>query len=172
MTGVEMRRLLDDLADYRPQRQAIDKGMRASEKVVIEFPFPGRERSVPRCCRVGTDGRQCELPATHGDQCLRHFRWFALYQSMHALPLPEDPLSLQEMLAYTVDMVLSKRTTADEARAVAELCRIMEKNLERCDRQLKSMAEAAKRRPRVIRLASEPKQGQEAATPASVQPQP
>jgi len=71
-----------------------------------------------------------------------------------------------------VDMVLSKRTTADEARAVAELCRIMEKNLERCDRQLKGMAEAAKSRPRVIRLASEPKQGQEAPTPTSVQPQP
>ncbi|MFI5108378.1 MAG: hypothetical protein ACHP78_06000, partial [Terriglobales bacterium] len=55
------------------------------------------------------------------------------------LPLPKDALSLQEVLAYTVDMVLSKRTTGDEARAIAELCRIMEKNLARCERELDAM---------------------------------
>lgn len=49
---------------------------------------------------------------------------------MYALPLPEDGLSLREVLAYTVDMVLAKRTTADEARGIGEPCRVMEKNME------------------------------------------
>lgn len=35
-----------------------------------------------------------------------------------------------EVLAYTVDMVLAKRTTADEARGIGEPCRVMEKNME------------------------------------------
>jgi hypothetical protein len=61
---------------------------------------------------------------------------------MYALPLPEDGLSLQEVLAYTVDMVLAKRNTADEARGIAEPCRVMKKNMERCDRELEAMARA------------------------------
>jgi len=63
-----------------------------------------------------------------------------LHVSVCALPLPEDALSLQETLGRAVDMVLSKRITAQEARAVAELCRIMEKNLARCELELEEMA--------------------------------
>jgi hypothetical protein len=140
MTGAERRQLAEHFTAYKPQREAIDRATRA-KPVVIEIPFGERaaEPNVRRCGRLHTDGRQCELPATEGDQCLRHFRWHALYTSMHGLPLPEDALSLQEVLAYTVDMVLSKRTTADEARAIAELCRVMEKNMARCERELEAM---------------------------------
>ena len=63
-----------------------------------------------------------------------------MHVSVCALPLPEDALSPQETLARAVDMVLSKQITTHEARAVAELCRIMEKNLARCELQLEEMA--------------------------------
>jgi len=141
MTGAERRQLAEQFAAHKPAREAVNEATRA-KPVIIEIPFAGRqaEPSAPRCRRLHTDGRQCELPAMEGYQeCLRHFRWHTLYVSMHALPLPEDALSLQEVLAYTVDMVLSKRTTGDEARAIAELCRIMEKNLARCEGELEEM---------------------------------
>jgi hypothetical protein len=168
MTSEERQRLAQDLAESRAQREAIKQATRA-EPIVIDFPFPGREpaRSQPRCCRLGTDGRQCESPATHGDQCLRHYRWFTLYSCLQGLPLPEDPLSLQEVLEYTVEMVLSKRTTADEARAIAELCHIMEKNLAHCEQQLDRMADAARPKGRVTRLAAEPHPAPNSATLAS-----
>jgi hypothetical protein len=74
------------------------------------------------------------------EECLRHFRWHSLHMSVCALPLPEDALSLQETMGHVVDLVLSHRISADEARAVAELCRVMEKNLARCERELEEMA--------------------------------
>jgi len=141
MTVAERRRLTEDFEAYRANRKAVDLATRA-KPVMVEIPFErAAEPNVHRCCRRHTDGRQCEVPAMEGyDECLRHFRWHTLYTSMHALPLPEDALSLQEVLAYTVDMVLSKRATGDEARAIAELCRIMEKNLARCERELDAIA--------------------------------
>ena len=114
-----------------------------AKSVVVEIPFAKFEPApeVRRCRRLRSDGRPCELPAMEGyEECLRHFRWHSLHLSVHALPLPEDALSLQETLGRAVDMVLSKRITAHEARAVAELCRIMEKNLARCERQLEGVA--------------------------------
>jgi hypothetical protein len=132
MTPAERRRWVELSDAPKPTREAIDRATQV-KPLVIEIPF-AEPAAVP-------DGRQCELPATDaGKECLRHFRWHALYTSLHALPLPEDALSLQEVLAYTVDMVLSKRTTADEVRAIAELCRVMEKNLVRCERELDAMA--------------------------------
>jgi len=142
MSPAERRRWVELSEALKPTREAIDRATQV-KPVVIEIPF-AELAPVPderRCCRLHTDGRQCELPAMDGGkECLRHFRWHTLYTSLHALPLPEDALSLQEVLAYTVDMVLSKRTTADEAHAIAELCRVMEKNLARCERELDALA--------------------------------
>jgi hypothetical protein len=138
----ERQRFWDLLAELKPAREAMKKATLVKAQIV-DIPFAKFEPrpQVPRCRRLHPDGRQCELPAMENyTECLRHFRWNALYMSIHALPLPEDALSLQEVLAYTVDMVLSKRTTPDEARAIAELCRIMQKNLAGCEQELEAMA--------------------------------
>jgi len=142
MTQAERRRLGEGFETYREQRAAADEITRAKPAPsVVEIPFTklAAEPDVPRCCRLRTDGRQCELPAVVGDECLPHWRWYKLYTSMHGLPLPADGLSLQEMLGYAVDMVLSRRISADEGHAIAELRRIMEKNLARCERELEAV---------------------------------
>jgi len=138
----ERQRFWDLCAELKPAREAM-KQATLVKPVVVEIPFAKLEAppEVRRCRRLHPDGRQCELPAMEGyEECLRHFRWHTLHASVHALPLPEDALSLQEVLGRAVDMVLSKRITAQEALAVAELCRIMEKNLARCERELEFMA--------------------------------
>ena len=134
----ERQRFWDLLAEHKPAREAMKKATLA-KPLVVEIPFSRLEPppEVRRCRRLRSDGRPCELPAMEGyEECLRHFRWHSLHVSVCALPLPEDALSLQETLGRAVDMVLSKQITAQEARAVAELCRIMEKNVARCELQL------------------------------------
>ena len=138
----ERRRFRELCADLKPAREAMQKATLV-KPVVIEIPFaqPEAAPAAPRCCRLHPDGRPCELPAMEGyKECLRHFRWHALSLSVRSLPFPEDGLSLQETLANAVDLVMSQQITADEARAVAELCRVMEKNLGRCERELGEIA--------------------------------
>ncbi|MFZ3213418.1 MAG: hypothetical protein WA188_18095 [Terriglobales bacterium] len=138
----ERKRFWDLCAELKPAREALKQATLVKPQVV-EIPFAKLEASpeVRRCGRLHPDGRPCELPAMEGyEECLRHFRWYSLQVPVMALPLPEDALSLQEVLGRAVDMVLSKQITAQEARAVAELCCIMEKNLARCERQLELMA--------------------------------
>jgi len=138
----ERRRFWDLLAEHKPAMEAM-KQATLVKPAVIEIPFAKLEAppEVRYCRRLHSDGRPCELPAMEGyEECLRHFRWHSLHVSVHPLPLPEDALSLQETLARAVDMVLSQQITAHEARAVAELCCIMEKNLARCERELDAMA--------------------------------
>ena len=142
MSREERERYWQLCKELKPTREAIKQASKV-KPVVIDIPFakPEAELDERRCRALHPDGRQCELPAMENyTECLRHFRWFSLYTSLHGFPLPEDGLSLQEMLAYTVDMVLCKRTTAEEAHAIAELCRVMEKNLARCERELAAMA--------------------------------
>jgi len=138
----ERQRFWDLLAELKPAREAMKQATLLKAQIV-DIPFAKFEPppEVRRCRRLRSDGRPCELPAMEGyEECLRHFRWHSLQVSVHALPLPEDALSLQEVLGRAVDMVLSKQITAQEALAVAELCRIMEKNLARCERELEFMA--------------------------------
>ena len=138
----ERRRFWDLLAELKPAREAMKKATLVKAQIVdIPFARFGPQPQVPRCRRLRSDGRPCEMPPMEGyEECLRHFRWHSLHVSVCALPLPEDALSLQETLGRAVDMVLSKQITAQEARAVAELCRIMEKNLARCESELEEMA--------------------------------
>ena len=138
----ERQRFWDLLAELKPAREAMKKATLVKAQVV-DIPFAKFEPppEVRRCRRLRSDGRPCELPAMEGyKECLRHFRWHALSLSVRALPFPEDGLSLQETLANAVDLVMSQQITADEARAVAELCRVMEKNLGRCERELGEIA--------------------------------
>lgn len=138
----ERPHVFQQIRENREKRKQADLATRA-KPIVIEIPFnpPAPDPKVRRCRRLRTDGRQCEEAAMEGyEECLRHFRWHSLHVSIQALPLPEDALSLQETLGRAVDMVLSRQITAHEARAVAELCRIMEKNLGRCELELEEMA--------------------------------
>jgi len=143
-TAEERKRFSQLCADTGPAREAMKKATLV-KPVVVEIPFAELEAAPapegPRCCRLHPDGRPCELPAMEGyKECLRHFRWHALSLSVRSMPFPEDGLSLQETLANAVDLVMSQQITADEARAVAELCRVMEKNLGRCERELCEIA--------------------------------
>jgi hypothetical protein len=120
MMSAEERQQFSELnRTFKPAREAIKRATVAKPEV-FDIPFAklAAEPEVRRCCRLLTDGRQCESPAVEGDQCLRHFRWFMLYLSMHGLPLPEDGLSLQEVLAFIVDQVLSRQATPERAHAV------------------------------------------------------
>jgi hypothetical protein len=140
MTLAERLRLKEEFEAYMETREAMDRAARA-KPVVIEIPFakPGAEPDVRRCSKRHADGRQCESPAVQGrEECSRHVRWSFIYPT--ALPFPEDGLSLQEMLGYAAVCVIDKQITADEARAIAELCRVMEKNMARCERELELMA--------------------------------
>jgi hypothetical protein len=141
-TAEERKRFSQLCADTRAAREAMRKATLV-KPIVVEIPFAKPEAAPegPRCCRLHPDGRPCELPAMEGyKECLRHFRWHSLSLSVRSLPFPEDGLSLQETLANAVDLVMSQQITADEARAVAELCRVMEKNLGRCERELGEIA--------------------------------
>jgi len=139
ITTAERARIAEEFRAQQELRKEADEAARV-KPIVIEIPFGERaaEPKVRRCCRMRTDGRQCESAVLEGyEECLRHFRWYGL--PMHALPLPEDALSLQEMMVRAVDLVMSKRLTAEEAHAIAELCRIMQKNLGGCEHELEAI---------------------------------
>jgi hypothetical protein len=146
MSAEERQQFWERSRAFKPAREAI-KRVTVAKPEVVDIPFTqlAAEPEARRCCRLLTDGRQCEAPAVEGDQCLRHFRWYTLYLSMHGLPLPEDGLSLQEVLAFTVDQVLSRQVTPEQGHAVAELCRVMEKNMTRCERELEMMGRRHRR---------------------------
>jgi len=138
----ERKRFWELLAETRPAREAMKKATLVKAQI-IDIPFAQFEPQpeVRRCSRLCSNGRPCQLPALEGyEDCLRHYRWHLMHQAGYALPLPEDALSLQETMGHTVDLVLTHRISADEARAVAELCRIMEKNLARCQHELDAVA--------------------------------
>ncbi len=138
MTVAERLHLVEQFEAHMQTRKALELATRAKPEVV-EVPFGERAAApeVRRCGRLRTDGRQCESPSVHGKECSRHLRWIDVYGT--ALPFPEDGFGLQEMLGYAALAVLDKRITSDEARAIAELCRIMEKNLARCERELEDL---------------------------------
>ncbi len=140
MTMAERLHLVEQFEAYMQTREAMDRAARAKPVTIdIPFPKPAADPEIRRCVQRRGDGRQCESPASqHAEECSRHLRWIDVYGT--ALPFPEDGFALQEMLGYTALGVLDKRITADEARAIAELCRIMEKNLARCESELESMA--------------------------------
>ncbi len=138
MTMAERLRLAEEFEANRETRKALDLATRAKPEVVEIAVKPAPDPEVRRCVQRRADGRQCESPASrHAEECSRHLRWIDVYGT--APPFPEDGFALQEMLGFTALGVLDKRITADEARAIAELCRIMEKNLARCERELEGI---------------------------------
>jgi hypothetical protein len=140
LAGEERRRQAEGFEIFRPQREEADRITRVERVIEISSREPAANPEGPRCCRLRSDGRRCDLPAVEGDQCLHHWRWYSVYTSMHGLPFPEDALSLQEMLGYAVDMVLSRRISAQEAFAIAQLGRVMQKNLVGCELEMRALA--------------------------------
>jgi len=137
--ATDKARLDEELRAHREVRE-----QRLAARVLpktIDIPFEDLEPRPegPRCSQHYADGRQCEAPADGGnnEECKRHLRWSRIYPTV--LPFPEDALSLQEMMGYVVVCVIDKLIDADQAHAIAELCRIMEKNLWRCENQTSQM---------------------------------
>ena len=54
-----------------------------------------------------------------------------------ALPYPEDAISIQQLLAQTMGMMLNRHITPEQARAVATLCRELRQNLPRFEWEMK-----------------------------------
>ena len=138
VVGQDRREVIaGEVCKYRELCKEGEEAAQAKAALVVEIPFAqlAPKPEVPRCTQRYADGRVCDSPAVKGrDECSRHLRWNAIYPT--ALPFPEDALALQEMMGYVAVCVIDKLITADEARAIAELCRIMEKNLDRCRRAL------------------------------------
>ncbi len=138
MTQAEKEQLDEE---YRARRAVVEikeKPVRA-EAMVIEIPFAREqtELDVRRCTRVRRDGRRCGAPAFEDrEYCYRHYIWYGIAPKLDALPYPEDGLSLQEIMGRVVAWTLTKRVTGTEAQAIADLCRTMERNLGRCQREL------------------------------------
>lgn len=123
-------------ADQQRRSEALER----ARPIAIDVPFVQveREPAEPRCSELHPDGRQCELPAAGPrGKCARHVRWGDIYPT--ALPPPDDALGLQEMLGYAVVCTIDKTITPEQAHAIAELGRVMEKNLGRCQRQLETI---------------------------------
>ncbi len=53
------------------------------------------------------------------------------------MPYPEDAISIQQVLAETMGMLLNRHITPDQARSVAVLCREMRQNLARFEWEMK-----------------------------------
>ncbi|MFB3917294.1 MAG: hypothetical protein ACE14M_11230 [Terriglobales bacterium] len=99
------------------------------------------------------DGRQCVFPAKEGfDKCERHQRWYASVPPMLGMPYPEDAISLQEVMAQTVAMVLNRELEADKALAVQKLCQTMEKNLLEFKREVADAEADLAMAPRIRRV--------------------
>jgi hypothetical protein len=142
----ERQRFWDLCQRYKPAREAIKRATVVKPEVIdIPFATLAPQPEAPRCGRLLTDGRQCELPAVEGDLCLRHYRWQVLHLAVYGLPLPEDGLTLQEVLGLTVELVLSEQVTPDVGHAVADLCRVMEKNMTRCEREQEAIGRRYRR---------------------------
>ncbi len=123
-------------ADQQRRSEALER----AKPITIDVPFVqvGAEPEEPRCSEVHTDGRQCELPAAGPrGKCARHVRWGDIYPT--SLPCPDDALGLQEMLGYAVVCTIDKMITPEQAHAIAELGRVMEKNLGGCQRQMEEI---------------------------------
>jgi len=142
MMTLAERAQLDE--QVRAQKEAREQALLARVKpkppvIDVHFGQLAPKLEGPRCSHVGANARQCESAPVDGKQeCSRHLRWNQIYPT--ALPFPEDALSLQEMMGYVVVCLVDKVINEDQARVISDLCRIMEKNLARCERELEEMA--------------------------------
>lgn len=123
-------------------------------EIPLEMPQPGRQvKRGSQCIRLRANGLQCRMPAVEGhDYCLRHEMWYNLVPAVLGMPYPEDAVSLQEVMARTLDLLLSRRITPAMASAIERLCRLMMKNLSRYREEMQAAEDEYWDRPRVRKL--------------------
>ena len=139
MTLAERAQLDEQIRAQKEAREQVLLARVRGRVVDVRFEQLAPRPEGPHCSHVGAGRRQCDSPPVDGKQeCSRHLRWNQIYPT--ALPFPEDALSLQEMMGYVVVCLVDKVINEDQARVISDLCRIMEKNLARCERELEEMA--------------------------------
>lgn len=94
--------------------------------------------TIAQCAHVRSDGLRCGRRAAPGrEQCEWHGDWNFQLMSGSALPYPEDAISIQQLLAQSLAMVLLKRITPEQGRAAASLCKEMRANLARFEWEMR-----------------------------------
>lgn len=92
------------------------------------------------CMGRRADGGPCRYPAREDDElCQAHAEWEK--NPLGFLPFPDDALGLQRVLAMLLGRVLYEKLDPARARAAAEVCRMMQKNLERMRREAEEAGE-------------------------------
>ena len=113
--------------------------------VKIQPPVAGRQPSeqtdlatIAQCSHTRSDGLRCGRRAAPGrEQCEWHDKWNFRLMVHSGMPYPEDAVSIQEVLADTMGLLLNRHITPEQARAVASLCREMRHNLPRFEWEMK-----------------------------------
>jgi hypothetical protein len=73
-------------------------------------------------------------------ECARHERWYSLVPAVFGMPYPEDAVSVQEILARAVAMVMRREMAPEQGRAIAALCREMRHNLRGYEQEMKRVS--------------------------------
>ena len=105
----------------------------------VSHPSPGENlATIQQCSHVRADGLRCGRRAGPGaEQCEWHGDWNFQMMPHTGLPYPEDAISIQQLLAQTMGMMLNRHITPEQARAAAALCREMRQNLPRFEWEMK-----------------------------------
>lgn len=94
--------------------------------------------ALKQCTYVRADGLRCGRRAGRGmEECEWHHRWNFELMIHTGMPYPEDAISIQQMLAEAMGMVMHRHITPEQGRAVAALCREMRQNLPRFEWEMK-----------------------------------
>ncbi len=94
--------------------------------------------ALQQCSHVRADGLRCGRRAAPGqEQCEWHNKWNFQLMVHSGMPYPEDAISIQQVLAETMGMLLCRHISPEQARAVASLCREMRQNLPRFEWEMK-----------------------------------
>lgn len=108
--------------------------------------------TIAQCSHLRSDGLRCGRRAAPGrEQCEWHYDWNFQLMTGSALPYPEDAISIQQLLAQTLSMVLLKRITPQQGRAAAALCREMRANLARFEWEMRRYQLATGEHPGEVR---------------------
>ncbi len=108
---------------------------------IVDLPYQveGAESAQLQdaCPRLRATGQVCGMPVEPGArECPRHERWYSLVPAVFGMPYPEDAVSVQEILARAVAMVVRREMNPQQARAVAMLCRELRQNVAACEREV------------------------------------
>ncbi len=85
--------------------------------------------SRKRCAWVLANESRCGRTAPKNSKyCDRHHWWKqSLAWREHGLEFPEERMAIQEMLAKTVDLVLSHELTPNSAEVIVQACKMLAK---------------------------------------------